>query len=384
MIDRTLLNRLSQSNRHMLLLGPRQVGKSTLVQALYPDIVVNMADEQTFLSHSKDPGLFRREMKALHTPKLIVIDEVQRVPSILNTLQALMDEGSAHRFIITGSSARKLKRGQANLLPGRILLEYLDPLSYLELGHLFDLEKALQIGTLPGVYLHEDGADILESYTNIYLREEIQAEAAAKNIGSYARFLDVAAQSSGDWINYSKIASDSEIPKETIRRYYSILEDTLLAFRIPPFKTPHARRRVSHRDRFVFFDVGVRNAILKIHRHPPSPIEKGKLFEQWLLLQCIYHIHALKRPWSIYAYRTDAGAEVDFVIDTGERCLAIECKYGRNATESEMKGLRSFEIICPKPVLKFFVYQGETSQEFSKGELVLPYGRFLEEVLPSY
>lgn len=381
-IDRRIRPRLESSSKHILLLGPRQVGKSTLVRSLGPDRVINLMDESLHLAYSKDPGRFKREMLSLSKPSLIVLDEIQRVPALLNMVQALLDEGSRHRFILTGSSARKLKRGGANLLPGRIVLEYLDPLSFWELGSRFDLEKVLKIGSLPGVYLDEKhGAEILSTYGQVYLREEIQAEALTQKLGSYARFLDLAAEASGDWMNYSKIASDSEIPKETIRRFFALLEDTLVAFRIPPFRPKKRRRRVSQRDRMIFFDGGVRNALLGIHRSELSPTEKGKLFEQWLLRQMIYYIHTEKKDWNISSYRTEGGAEVDIILETGTCLLAIECKWGKNVSENQMKGLRSFEEVAHKPVKKYLVSTGGTRQRFSKAETALPYQEFLEEVI---
>ncbi|MBL7684479.1 MAG: ATP-binding protein [Deltaproteobacteria bacterium] len=360
------------------------MGKSTLVRSLDPDRIINLADESTFLSYSKDPARLRREIEALVKPSLIVVDELQRLPALTNTIQALLDEKSPHRFILTGSSARKLKRGGANLLPGRILLEHLDPLSIWELGDLFDLERVLHFGSLPEVYLnHEEGPAILSSYTTVYLREEIQAEAIAKNIGTYARFLDLAAEVSGQWVNYSKMASDSEIPKETIRRFFTILEDTLIAFRIPPFRPKKSERRVSQRDRFIFFDIGVRNAVLGIYANPLSPIEKGHLFEQWVILQCLYFIRAQQKEWRLSSYRTDAGAEVDIVLDVGKKLIAIEIKSGKNASEAQMKGLQSFEKIAHKPVEKYLVYQGETRQRFSRGEIAIPYREFFFDLLPT-
>lgn len=385
MIRRLLADRIRKTTKSVLLLGPRQVGKSTLTRSLAPEFIVNLADEELFLSYSKTPARLKREILALKKPSLIVIDEIQRVPALLNTVQALLDSGLKHRFILTGSSARKLKRGNANLLPGRILLEHLDPLSIWELKDALDLETVLQRGCLPEVYLNKDeGQDILDSYTTLYLREEIQAEALAKNVGTYARFLDIAAEASGEWLNYAKIASDSEIPKETIRRFYQILEDTLLAFKIPAFKAQNSKRRVSQRDRYLFFDIGVRNAILGIHRQKLTTTEKGKLFEQWFLLQCLSFCHFHKANWKISSYRTESGAEVDVIIDVGTKFLAIECKYGKVVTEAQMKGLRSFEEIAHKPVEKFLVFQGEREQKFSKGEIAVPYREFLLETLPRF
>ncbi len=377
-------SRLATSKKSVLLLGARQVGKSTLARALGPDLVINLADEEQFLTFAKDPGRLGREVRAIERRSLVVVDEVQRVPALLNMVQALMDEGSAHRFLLTGSSARKLKRGGVNLLPGRVLVEHLDPLSIWELGELFDLDRVMQVGSLPGVYLDpEAGHDLLESYAASYLREEIRAESIIRDVGTYARFLDVAAASSGNWINYSKLSSDTEIAKETVRRFFQILEDTLIAFRIPAFAPRDSVRRVSQRDRFIFFDLGVRNALLGLHRHRPSPTEQGALFEHWLILQCLYFIRARHLPWRAYSYRTDAGAEVDLVLDTGEALVGIECKWGRTVTTSDLRGLRSFAEIAHKPVSLFVVFRGARPQRFERGVEAIPFEEFLLKRLPS-
>ena len=190
---------------------------------------MNLADEENFRQHLNDPGLIKRIVSALPNKKnVILVDEVQRIPSILNTIQALIDSHRNLRFLLTGSSARKLRHGQANMLPGRVLLEYLPPLVYWEIREGFDLNKALTIGTLPEVYLQDYGPEILNSYVTGYLREEIQAEALTKDLASYSRFLDLAAELSGQYMNYSKVASDSEVNKDKIRRYMEILSDTLL------------------------------------------------------------------------------------------------------------------------------------------------------------
>jgi len=341
--------------------------------------VINLADEATFLGYARDPGRLRRELASLEGRSLVLIDEIQRLPSLLNTVQAMIDEGSPHRFLLTGSSARKLKRGGANLLPGRILLEYLDPLSYWELRGSFDLDRALQVGTLPGVYLDvKEGPEVLTTYATVYLREEIQAEALSRNLGAYARFLDAAAEASGQWVNYSKIASDSEIPKETVRRFYAILEETLLAYRLPPYRPKHTRRRVTQRDRFIFFDLGVRNAVVGLHRHPLGPLETALLFEQWIILQCLTLIRSQHKAWTLSSYRTDAGAEVDLIIDQGNKLLGIECKSGSRVRETDLRGLRSFEEVAEKPLQKVVVYRGETRQRFSRDETALPYREFLD------
>jgi predicted AAA+ superfamily ATPase len=383
MLDRLLRPRIEKTRKSVLLLGPRQVGKSTLTRSLGPDRIIDLSDEAAYLSFAKDPGLLGREVRALRRPSLILIEEIQRLPSLLNTVQALIDEARGHRFLLTGSSARKLKRGGANLLPGRILFEQLDPLSFWELGEALELERALSVGGLPGVYLdRESGVDVLDSYTTVYLREEIQAEALLRDVGSYARFLDVAAAASGQWINYSKLASDTEIPKETVRRYFQILEDTLLAFRIPPFSPRGARRRVSQRDRFLLFDLGVRNALLGAHRSRPSPTELGPLFEHWLILQVLFYARARRLPWRVSAYRTDGGAEVDLILDTGKVLVAIECKFGRAATAAPLGGIRSFMAMAGARTLGIVVFGGDQRQRLDERIEAVPYRDFLSESLP--
>lgn len=347
----------------MLLLGPRQVGKSTLCRSLQPALYVDLADERVFLDYSKNPARLRREVDALQGEAMVVIDEVQRVPSLLNSVQSIVDRSKQIRFILTGSSARKLKRGGANLLPGRIILEHMDPLCALEIEAL-DVERAMRLGMLPGIYWGDrEAIDVLESYTEVYLREEIQAEALTRNLGAYARFLDVMAVCSGQWVNYSKLSSDAEVPKETVRRFVQLLEDTLLAFRLPPFR-PQATtsRRLAQRERILLFDVGVRNALLGVHRRPLTAAQIGPIFEQWVVLQVIYLNHALRKGWKLSTYRTEAGAEVDLVVDCGERLLGVEIKAGRTVNDRDARGLASLEEICARPLTKWLFFRGDRPQ----------------------
>ncbi len=380
-------DRLAARKHSVLLLGPRQVGKSTLCRSLKPDVGINLASEAQMLRYAKDPGRLARELSVASPSALVFIDEVQRVPALLNEVQVLLDAADTNgwRFLLTGSSARKLKRGRANLLPGRIVLEHLDPLSALELPRAqFDLGRALQRGMLPAIYLGgEEELDVLGSYAEVYLREEIRAEALAKDLGSYARFLDVAAIVSGTWLNYSKIASDSEIPKETIRRFVGVLEDTLMVFRIPPFR-PKTRisRRVSQRDRFVLFDVGVRNALLGLHRRPPSADQLGGLFEQWLILQILTLNRAARLGWSVSSYRTQAGAEVDVVLERAADIVGIEIKASRSVRRAAARGLQSLaETIGDyKPLVKRVAFLGERAERVSGDVVALPYLELLEEL----
>ncbi|MCP4605539.1 MAG: ATP-binding protein [Proteobacteria bacterium] len=384
MIERILKNRILNHPKSILLLGPRQVGKSTLCNSLAPDLSVNLADEELFRQHLNDPGLIKRIVRSLpQGSKTILIDEVQRIPAMLNTIQALVDGNSQLRFLLTGSSARKLKRGNANLLPGRVLLENLPPLLYWELAGQFDLNKALTIGTLPEVYLQEWGPDILHSYAAGYLREEIQAEALTKDLASYSRFLNLAAELSGQYMNYAKVASDAEINKETIRRYMEILSDTLLIEIVPSFKGVDKNRRARQKDKFIFFDLGVRNALLgRTNKSGFSKEDWGHLFEQWMILQVLYYNRLYKKNWRISTYRDAMGVEVDLIIETNTSTLAIEIKSSGKAYPKMFKGLNKLANIAGRTFQNYLVYQGEHTQNFENLGNAVPYQIFLNVILP--
>lgn len=383
MIERILQKVLDGHPKSVLLLGPRQVGKSTLCSQLNPDLSLNLADEENFRQHLNDPGLIKRIVSALpNKNNVILVDEVQRIPSILNTIQALIDSHRNLRFLLTGSSARKLRHGQANMLPGRVLLEYLPPLVYWEIREGFDLNKALTIGTLPEVYLQDYGPEILNSYVTGYLREEIQAEALTKDLASYSRFLDLAAELSGQYMNYSKVASDSEINKDKIRRYMEILSDTLLVELVPSYRDVGKERRARQKDKFIFFDPGVRNFILG--KQAPASFdreERGHLFEQWIILQIIYYNKLHRKGWRISTYRDAMGVEVDLIIETNTRCLAIEIKSSSRVQEKMFKGLVRFGEITNRRIERYLIYQGEFEQRFENFGVAVPYRKFLEQTV---
>lgn len=376
MRDRLLTRRLSATKSNVLLLGPRQVGKSTLCRGLGARLYVDLADEASFLGYAKDPARLRREVDALPPRSVVVVDEVQRVPSLLNTVQSLADRaGHSIRFVLTGSSARKLRRGGANLLPGRVVLEYLDPLTVLETGDV-DWDRALRLGMLPGIYWgDEEAVDVLGTYGDVYLRQEIQAEATTRNLGGYARFLDSIALASGQWVNYSKLSSDAEVPKETIRRFVQLLDDTLLAHRLPPFRPARSTsRRLVQRERVLLFDVGVRNALLGLHRHALGPDQIGAIFEQWAMLQVIYLNHALRRGWKLSTYRTEAGAEVDLVVERANDVLAIEIKAAKQVSSADTRGLLSLAELVGRrrPLTLWVLFRGERAQRFDSGVEAFP------------
>jgi predicted AAA+ superfamily ATPase len=296
-------------------------------------------------------------------------------------VQSLIDQRKALRFLLTGSSARKLKRGNANLLPGRLFWYRLYSLTFWELKQKFDLERALTIGTLPEIYLETYGADLLQNYVNTYIREEIQAEAITRSIASFERFIDLAAECSGQIVNYSSLASDSEIPKETIRRFYQVLVDTLLVHRISNYQALRPHRKAAQKDMYIFFDMGIRNAILGRQKNKFSQEELGKLFEQWFICQVIAYNEYAQKGWTIHYYRDDAKNEVDLVIEQAKRIIAVEVKLSKSFKPSFTKGLHAIAESSKKPVQQYLVYCG-TERQARETIKVEPFGYFLSEILP--
>ncbi len=289
MYERLLAPRLNGNRRSILLLGPRQVGKSTLLASLAPDLRVDLSSLDTFRHYVSDPGRLERELDAAPTSvKTVFIDEVQRVPPLLDVVQSQVDRHPRRfRFLLSGSSARKLRRGHANLLPGRVLIEYLHPLLACELGGEFNLDRALAHGTLPGIYAEPDPelrARDLRSYTNAYLREEVQAEALVRDIGGYSRLLDLVAAASGRIINLLAMSGDATVGYETARRYLDVLEDTLLLHRVPAWAGSDRASLVAH-PKLLFFDLGVRNALLRRPLDRPLDDERGLLLEHLVGLE---------------------------------------------------------------------------------------------------
>lgn len=333
--------------RSVLLLGPRQAGKSTLVRQGLParSWIVDLLSHEDRLAYSKDPGRFRREAEAFRARggRTIFVDEVQKVPELLDEVQALIDRGGL-RFILTGSSARKLRRGAANLLAGRVALRRLHPLTWREQAGYFDLERTLKYGSLPAVVTGSVPAakDLLRAYGEVYLREEVQAEALVRNLGGFGRFLDVVAASSGDIVNFSAIGRDAGIATRTVREYYQILEDTLLGFRLEAWRKSPRARMVAH-PRFHLFDTGVTNALARRLGSHVDHVLRGRLFEQFFVLECVRLADLLDPDVRLHYWRTHLGAEVDLLVERHDRILAaIELKSGQVIDGADLSGLRSF------------------------------------------
>lgn len=247
------------------------------------------------------------------------------------------------------------------------------------MGDKFDLKKALGLGSLPEIYLEDYGSDLLEEYINTYLREEIMVEALVRNIASFSHFLNLAASISWQELNYTKLASDSEIPKETLRRYLDILSETLIIKKIPGYTHIHSSRKAVQKEKFLFFDLGVRNGILKIQKNRMTNDQFGPLFEQWIVLQVIIFNSYYKKNWSLFYYRDDKKTEIDLIIETSKGIYAIEIKWSEKYRSQWLEPLQVFRSLHKKKVNLIIVYRG-THQLEEDGIRALPFEKFLMEI----
>lgn len=365
------------------LFGPRQTGKSTLVRSILPPEAwtVDLLRHDTYLRYTKDPAQFRRETQQRFRAGrgTVFVDEVQKIPALLDEIHGLI-ESTKLRFLLTGSSARKLKRGGANLLAGRAATRRLHPLTMAEMGDAFDLERALRFGTLPAVVAgsDDDARELLSAYAETYLREEIQAEGVVRAIGGFARFLEVAAAQSGEILNAAAVASDAGVAARTVREYFQILEDTLLGFPLEPWRKSPRARLVGH-PRFHLFDTGVTNALTLRLRHQPDAQQRGRLFEQWVVTECRRLVDYGHPETRLFYWRTHHGAEVDLLFERhGKLLLAVEIKSRNRITGPDLSGLRSFAEAHPDVPRLIVATVPEPFQV--DGVEVLPWARFFADL----
>ena len=362
MYERSLARLLRRTGRNTLVLGPRQVGKSTLLASLRPDSTLNFASPRVFRDYVGHPERLERELDAApESTRTVFLDEVQRIPELLDAVQVIIDrEPSRFRFLLSGSSARKLRRGQANLLPGRVQVHRLHPLTVRELGADFDLDRVLAHGTLPGIYREPDPevrAGDLRSYTDSYLREEVQAEALVRNVGGFARLLDLVATASGRILNVHNLSRDAGLGYETARRYLDVLEDTLVAFRVPAWSGSDRANLIRHAKLFLF-DIGVRNALLRRPLDHPLDDERGFLLEHLVAVEIYRRLGSFWPEATLHHYRTRHGVEVDFVLSFGRETWGIEVKSGRRVHTSMLRGLKGLAYRNPQVTRKILVFLG--------------------------
>jgi len=339
MIFNRLLN-LQKSSSSAFIFGPRMTGKTTILKKCASDYYVDLLDPDLELQLRQNPRIFWEQILAIRENGTVIVDEIQKIPELLNYVQMGMDQRSI-RFILSGSSARKLKRGAANLLGGRALDLKLHALTQEEIGEPFSLHAALLFGTLPKIasLVIENNRDLatglLRSYITTYIKEEIQAEALTRNIGPFQRFLSIAAQSNAQVMEFANISRDCAVPASTVKGFYQILEDTLLGRFLWPLDR---NERKKSRPKFYFFDCGVIRALQNRLIDDPTPDERGFLFETWMVneLSRLNDYNGFPHEFSFWRDRND---EVDIVISKGGKpCLAIECKSGRPIFPSRLCG----------------------------------------------
>jgi uncharacterized protein len=335
--------------RTCFLWGPRQSGKSTLLRRLFPEApYFDLLRAGEFRRLAADPGLLAEEIRALgwqhsRQPHPIIIDEIQKLPELLDEVHSLISK-FGWRFILTGSSPRKLLRGGGNLLGGRATRRELFPLVSAELDE-FSLERALDHGLLPPHWLAEDATPLLAAYVGDYLREEVLAEALSRNLPAFQRFLEVAALSNGQLVNYTNVAREVGIAANTVRGWFEILVDTLIAAWQPAWRK-RAKRRVIESPRFWFFDIGLVNDLAHRGRMQPGSTDFGAAFEHFLFMELRAHASYRARNRPIAYWRTASGIEVDFIVGDGE--IAIEAKSTEQPTADHLRGLRAWREEHPK------------------------------------
>ena len=339
--------------KSFFLFGPRATGKSTLIRKSFAAeeiIMINLLHSDYYLRLSNAPHMLEEMIQAHSKPKLVVIDEVQRIPELLNEVHRLIEEKKL-TFLLTGSSARTLKKQGVNLLAGRAWQAHLFPLTSDEIPS-FNLMRYLQYGGLPAVYLSAHPEEELNAYVHTYLREEIQAESLIRKIPAFTRFLEVAASSSGQMLNFSEIASDTGVPISTIRQYYHVLEDTFIGFMVPGW-TKSVKRKAIAKAKFYLFDVGVKHTLANITNITPKTDLFGQAFEHFIAMEIRAWLdyRRINKPLSYWC--STHGAEVDFII--GDE-IAIEVKTTHEIHDKHLKNLNLLieEDICKKYMIVSF------------------------------
>lgn len=360
------------------LWGPRKTGKTTYLKHTFPEsLVYDFLKSDLFMEFSKNPSLFREHLLAQEPSRLrqpIILDEVQKIPSILDEVHWLI-ENKGLRFILCGSSARKLKRGQANLLGGRAWRYEMFPLVFPEILK-FNLLAALNHGLIPAHYLQEHYQNSLKAYVHDYLKEEVFAEGLTRQVPAFSRFFDAVGYTHGELINYANIARDCGVDAKTVKEYYQILADTFLGTMVEPFKRRQGRAVITKAAKFYLFDVGVAGIITKRQLSEERGEEFGKAFEHFIFMELSAYRSYSEKDFEINFWRTKTGLEVDFILARGE--AAIEVKGSNLIDNRDLRSLKAFmEEYAPKKAI--VVYNGHHERLHGKIQ-ILPLKIFLSKL----
>ncbi|MBP7074497.1 MAG: ATP-binding protein [Rhabdochlamydiaceae bacterium] len=366
-----LLDRPLKGKQSFFLFGPRGTGKTSWIKSKIPGgLYIDLLETTAFLDLSARPGRLE-EMIPPGFEDWVIIDEVQKVPILLNEVHRLI-ENKNYKFILTGSSARSLKKKGVNLLAGRALSFKMFPLTAIEQGSDFDLNKALRYGQLPYVYSKnsvQEIQDYLEAYTQTYVREEVMQEGLTRNIGAFSRFLETASFSQCGVLNISDVAQDASINRKVVVNYFQIVEDLLIAAKLPIFSKRAKRKLIAH-SKFYFFDVGVYRAIRPQGPYDSNEEAEGAAYETLVYqeIQAINHYFNLQ--YQLYFWRTVDQIEVDFVLYGPKGIIGIEVKRSDSINSKDLKGLRTFREDYPEA--KLFLFHGGTRREYIENIQLIP------------
>ncbi len=370
---------LPTPTRSVFLFGPRGTGKTTWIRDRFPTAAAyDLLDTREALRLSKNPDFLFRELAALPVGSWAVIDEVQKVPELLNEVHRLI-EGRGLRFVLSGSSARKLRRRGVNLLAGRAITTTLFPLVSAELDFELDVERALSYGTLPMALADDDPLDYLRTYAETYLVQEVQAEALTRNLGAFARFLEIAARQNAQATNATSIARDAGIDRRTVQNHFAILTDTLIGYWLPAWKLKSATKQV-RQSKFYFFDGGVVRALSGRLPYPPTLEERGPLVETFILNEIRAFLGYSGRHYRPHYWRSYDGAEVDVLCETAAGFVAIEIKAAARWDRRFNRGLhRVRQHLDPHETTCYGVYLGQRAARWDDVR-VLPALDFLKRL----
>lgn len=363
------------------IFGPRGTGKSTWLKKTFPDAYyIDLLDDETYRIHIAQPGRIKQIVSANPEIKRFIVDEVQKAPVLLDSIHSLIETYKTHQFILTGSSARKLRRGGVNLLGGRALLTHFHPFMAAELGTGFSLDAALRNGLVPLVVSAKSPDRSLAAYIALYLKEEVKEEGLVREIGGFARFLEAISFSHGSILNMSNIARECNVSRKIVENYISIMEDLLLGYKLPVF-TRRAKRAVTAQPKFYLFDAGVYH-----HLRPKGPLdspdEVGGMALEGLVLQhlkawCDYSDHQT----ACFFWRSRGGSEVDFIVYGEHHFHAVEVKNAKQIHPKSLKSIKTFISDYPEadPIL---LYRG-TDRLMVDGILCWPVDDFLRQLKPN-
>lgn len=362
----------NENNDSVFLWGARQVGKTTLLEQLYPEVrYYDLLKANEFERFFRRPEILGEELESMKEGELVIIDEIQKVPQLLDEIHALIHKKKI-RFILSGSSPRKIIRSGANLLGGRAVKKILFPLVSAEIPD-FDLIKAINNGMIPRHYMVNNPWERFSAYIGVYLNEEIREEALSRNLKSFSRFLEVAALSNGEMIVYKNIAQDCGIDHRTVKDYFEILNDTLIGYLIPGF-TATTKRRAIQAPKFYFFDVGIVNYLLNRKNLLPGNESFGHSFEHFIFQEIMAFLGYTQSSERITYWRTSSGYEVDIIIGNGR--IAIEIKSTDEVKSRHLKGLKAFKEDFPQA--RTIIVSLDKYPRIMNGVEIIPAEQFLK------